>query len=158
MLWTCVSSQIFFWTGGLTSNPSNRWSTPNFSFCSRSIFTAHSKTMSQSTEVAFCEFLAVYGKKYNEQKKKSLRRKTIDALVLLETTWLDMYIYKKKALWCGKRHFSLLFKKKKILRFHFWFLFERERGARALHFIPEAISNLGPLKGFGGPFSTKSRG
>ena len=27
--------------------------------------------MSQSTEVAFCEFLAVYGKKYNEQKKNS---------------------------------------------------------------------------------------
>ena len=63
-------------------------------------------------------------------KKKTLRRKTIDALVLLETTWLDMYIYIKKALWCGKRHFSLLFKKKKILRFHFWFLFERERGPR----------------------------
>ena len=157
MLWTCVSSQIFFWTGGLTSNPSNRWSTPNFSFCSRSIFTAHSKTMSQSTEVAFCEFLAVYGKKYNEQKKKSLRRKTIDALVLLETTWLDMYIYKKKHFGAESVISLSYLKKRKSCVFISGFCL-RERGARALHFIPEAISNLGPLKGFGGPFSTKSRG
>ena len=78
----------------------------------------------------FVSFWRCTGRSITNKKKKSEKENNRRSGSFRDDVTRHVYIYIKKALWCGKRHFSLLFKKENLAFSFLVFVWERERGPR----------------------------